>query len=178
MTTYIMNDLELFALKRSHYLGANVAQLRILAKLYNIQPAGSPNYKINWVDNLVAFMPRPAKIWNLGFASNESKHCLADVLDGADLFCAVNTFNHPSIIEKAIIGRCIELGAELKYSDWWLTEEDSDSKLITIYNALHPDDKNYLDKIWSIYVIKKLATETHFLLAKYWHVGLPNNSIQ
>ncbi|RUT07298.1 hypothetical protein DSM106972_025590 [Dulcicalothrix desertica PCC 7102] len=178
MTTYIMNDLESAKLGRSHYLAANILELQVLAKLYGIKPAGNEKYKVNWVDNLVAFMPYPTRIWNLGFMSNESKHCLADVLDGADLFCAVNTFNHPSVIEKAIIGRLIDINANWMSPRVFRIESDSAQAFYDMYRTMTMPEKQLLDKIWSIYLIKKYATETHWLLAKYWHVDKPNDSIQ
>ncbi|BAZ15708.1 hypothetical protein NIES4071_75800 [Calothrix sp. NIES-4071] len=173
-----MHELEMTVLKRSQYLAASLLELKVLGKLYGIKPAGNDNYKINWVDNLVAFMPQPVRIWNLGFISNESKHCLAEALDGCDLFTSVNTFNHPSIMEKAIIGRLIFFGCNWRSVRRYEVSDEYDEQFHAIYSTMRLDEEELLNKYWSIYQIKQMSVELHWLFSKYWRVDKPNDSIQ
>ncbi|BDA70203.1 hypothetical protein CAL7716_043690 [Calothrix sp. PCC 7716] len=175
MTTYIMNDLESTTLKRSQYLFATLEQLKILGKLYGIKGAGEGLHKVDWVDNLMLFMPQPVKIWDIGLIHNDSRICLDLVLKGDDIFTAITTFNNPGIIERAIIGRLIELGSDWRDYHFFPLNKEVSEGFKQSYKSLLPNEIHALDKVWSIYRIKKLVNETEFLLTKYWNIEKTGN---
>lgn len=142
---------------RSTYLNATVKELKVLSKLLGLLPPNHHSHKVNWVDQLM-LEHQELKVVDWGTTDDSDNSLDIDLfkLEVFDAWSALGSSTaHPSLIERAIIAKVLEIRA----SSFTSSSTPTFKALLQQGINLEPSELELCERLERVYKVKALMEQ-------------------